>query len=83
MNPTPQPMKMTIEKGNEGNDDLYEKVMHDMEAQDEGEIVCSICSVQFTEDLFDDEISKLSCGLRHQFHVNCLENWMKGKRECP
>ena len=41
---------------------------------------CAICFVEFKED---DMITPLSCDIKHYFHTECIERWIKVKNECP
>lgn len=41
---------------------------------------CVICMEQFKEE---EEVAELKCDERHYFHINCLEDWLKRKMECP
>ena len=41
---------------------------------------CSICYEDFVKD---DKITPLSCDIRHYFHSECIETWMKEKNQCP
>lgn len=41
---------------------------------------CAICYVDFNED---DQITPLSCDIKHYFHTECIERWLKEKNECP
>ena len=41
---------------------------------------CAICLCAFEDD---QEITPLSCDVRHYFHYECIQQWMKQKNECP
>lgn len=41
---------------------------------------CAICMVQFDEDT---QVTPLPCDVRHYFHTECIEQWMREKTECP
>lgn len=41
---------------------------------------CSICFEEFKEN---DQVTPLSCDVRHYFHTACIEQWIKTKNECP
>ena len=41
---------------------------------------CSICFEEFKET---DQVTPLSCDVRHYFHSTCIEQWIKTKNECP
>mmetsp|Transcript_23165 Transcript_23165/g.16472 ORF Transcript_23165/g.16472 Transcript_23165/m.16472 type:complete len:99 (+) Transcript_23165:1060-1356(+) len=41
---------------------------------------CTICMLEFEDD---SEVTPLSCDIRHFFHYECIEPWMKVKNECP
>lgn len=43
------------------------------------EKVCAICLSDITEDCLD--CTRTKCG--HDFHLSCLEMWLKEKRTCP
>lgn len=41
---------------------------------------CCICMSDFE---VDESITPLSCDIRHYFHSECIELWMKEKNQCP
>ena len=41
---------------------------------------CAICYVDFEQDA---QITPLSCDIKHYFHTDCIERWLKEKNECP
>jgi E3 ubiquitin-protein ligase DOA10 len=41
---------------------------------------CAICLSEFEES---QSVSPLPCNIKHYFHTECLEQWMKTKQECP
>ena len=41
---------------------------------------CAICFVEFEQDA---QITPLSCDIKHYFHTECIEQWIKVKNECP
>jgi len=41
---------------------------------------CCICMQDFE---IDERITPLSCDIRHFFHSDCIEHWMKEKNQCP
>ena len=41
---------------------------------------CAICLSEFTEQ---DQVTTLSCDIKHYFHSACIENWIKTNVSCP
>jgi len=41
---------------------------------------CCICFVEFNADSM---ITPLPCNIKHYFHTDCIESWLKTKQECP
>lgn len=31
----------------------------------------------------DSQITPLPCNIKHYFHTECIEQWLKTKQECP
>lgn len=46
----------------------------------DGQNECAICLGDFHDDQL---ITPLSCDIRHFFHFECIQQWMKQKNECP
>lgn len=46
----------------------------------EGQNECAICLGGFE---VDQMVTPLSCDIRHYFHYECIQQWMKQKNECP
>jgi len=41
---------------------------------------CAICLEKFTDDC---EVTPLPCNVKHYFHPDCIEDWLKQKNSCP
>lgn len=46
----------------------------------EGQNECAICLMEFDDDQM---VTPLSCDIRHYFHYECIQAWMKEKTLCP
>lgn len=73
----------TSVENNEKKDSAYEtkaseKELEDGMSEDDGELMCSICMVEFEDG---ERVSDLQCG--HQFHVECLKTWVLWRNTCP
>lgn len=44
------------------------------------EKTCVICMYDFETQ---EEITPLSCDIRHYFHTHCIKDWMRLKNQCP
>jgi hypothetical protein len=41
---------------------------------------CSICFLEFDSD---SSVTPLPCDIKHYFHTECIETWIKTKPSCP
>ena len=41
---------------------------------------CSICMIEYEGN---DTITQLPCDTRHEFHHDCISNWLKKNNSCP
>ena len=45
-------------------------------------VICSICLIEINNKNNYTDI-KLNCKHKNNFHIDCLNNWLKKKKNCP
>jgi hypothetical protein len=58
--------------------ELASLAVRELDADLDEEQRCCICCCEFVAH---DKLMKLRCG--HEFHVECIETWLRAKRACP
>lgn len=71
-------MYLALSENETKRDEAITIDIKESEYKEETSIDCTVCCVEINKG---EKIVKLDCN--HVFHINCIDEWVKYKQECP